>query len=189
MSVLLGTILQVPRDYATTHFFSYLHLPHQVMFRKTPMATYGSKVSLQMDYFPSLLLVQGRYIALPLFHQDPLLPSYLVHLILFAFYTPEFFLWLGFGGWGGIVTVSFIKGAEFRVSTKYIYIFEGIYKFNVIVIHYISGQQRQQGIVCQIVQVYARGERGFVGWNWLTMHFIRSALLCSSVRSTTEPRK
>lgn len=70
MSVLLGPILEVPRDYVTTYLPPppHLHLPHQVIFRKTSMATCGSKVSLQMDYFPSRLLVQGRYIVLPPFH-------------------------------------------------------------------------------------------------------------------------
>jgi hypothetical protein len=34
----------------------------------------------------------------------------------------------------------------------------------------------------------ARGER-LAGLSWLTMHFIWSVLLCSSVRSTTEQRK
>lgn len=67
MNVLLGPIFEVLRDYVPTHSLPHLHHPHQVTFRKTSMATYGSKFSLQTGYSPSRLLVRGKYIVLPLF--------------------------------------------------------------------------------------------------------------------------
>jgi hypothetical protein len=47
---------------------------------------------------------------------------------------------------------------------------------------------RQSGVVSQLDEDYARGER-LADWSWLTMHFIWSVLLCSSVWSSTEPRE